>query len=662
MNPLGKLDWSAIPFDQPIIMAASAMMVLGIAFVLGWIVLKGYLPYLWREWLTSVDHKRIGVMYLVLAMLMLLRGFTDAIMMRAQQAVAAGGAQGYLPPEHFDQIFSAHGTIMIFFVAMPLVIGLMNFAVPLQLGIRDVAFPTLNSVSLWLTASGILLTNLSLVVGEFAKTGWVAYPPLSELQFSPGVGVDYYLWALQISGIGTLLTGINFVTTILKTRAPGMGYMRMPVFCWTALASNLLIVAAFPVLTATLAMLLLDRYLGFHFFTTDAGGNPMMYVNLFWVWGHPEVYILVLPAFGVYSEVVATFSGKPLFGYRSMVGASMAICVIAYLVWLHHFFTMGAGAGVNAFFGVMSMIIAVPTGVKIFNWMFTMYGGRVRFTAPILWTIGFMVTFVLGGLTGVLLAVPPADFQLHNSLFLVAHFHHVIIPGVVFGAFAGYHYWFPKAFGFRLDERWGKASFWCWFVGFHLAFMPLYVVGLLGMTRRMQHYDVVSWQPWLLLAAGGAVIILAGIACQAVQLVVSIRAREQLRDVTGDPWNGRTLEWSTPSPPPAWNYAVLPQVGEIDAYWQAKQSPRGREARPAQAREYEAIDMPRNSPTGFITAFFAVITGFALIWHIWWMAGFGVLGAFVTLLFFAFRRQEEVEIPAVEIARFERAREREAAP
>jgi cytochrome o ubiquinol oxidase subunit I len=662
MNPLGKLDWSAIPFDQPIIMAASAMMVLGIAFVLGWIILKGYLPYLWREWLTSVDHKRIGVMYLVLAMLMLLRGFSDAIMMRAQQAVAAGGAQGYLPPEHFDQIFSAHGTIMIFFVAMPLVIGLMNFAVPLQLGIRDVAFPTLNSVSLWLTASGILLTNLSLVVGEFAKTGWVAYPPLSELQFSPGVGVDYYLWALQISGIGTLLTGINFVTTILKTRAPGMGYMRMPVFCWTALASNLLIVAAFPVLTATFAMLLLDRYLGFHFFTTDAGGNPMMYVNLFWVWGHPEVYILVLPAFGVYSEVAATFSGKPLFGYRSMVGASMAICVIAYLVWLHHFFTMGAGAGVNAFFGVMSMIIAVPTGVKIFNWMFTMYGGRVRFTTPILWTIGFMVTFVLGGLTGVLLAVPPADFQLHNSLFLVAHFHHVIIPGVVFGAFAGYHYWFPKAFGFRLDERWGKASFWCWFVGFHLAFMPLYVVGLLGMTRRMQHYDVVSWQPWLLLAAGGAVIILAGIACQAVQLVVSIRAREQLRDVTGDPWNGRTLEWSTPSPPPAWNYAVLPQVGEIDAYWQAKQSTRGREARPAQAREYEAIDMPRNSPTGFITAFFAVITGFALIWHIWWMAGFGVLGAFVTLLFFAFRRQEEVEIPAVEIARFERAREREAAP
>jgi cytochrome o ubiquinol oxidase subunit 1 len=329
MTLLGKLDWSAIPLDQPIIMGTVGCMVLVIVSVLAWVTLKGHIPYLWRDWITSVDHKRIGVMYLVLALVMLLRGFADAIMMRTQQALAAGGAQGYLPPEHFDQIFSAHGTIMIFFVAMPLVIGLMNFAVPLQLGVRDVAFPTMNSISFWLTASGVLLTNVSLGIGEFAKTGWVAYPPLSELQFSPGVGVDYYLWSLQISGIGTLLSGVNFVTTILKMRAPGMSYMRMPVFCWTALASNLLIVAAFPVLTATLAMLLLDRYLGFHFFTVNASGNPMMYVNLFWVWGHPEVYILVLPAFGIYSEVSATFSGKPLFGYRSMVGATMAICVLS---------------------------------------------------------------------------------------------------------------------------------------------------------------------------------------------------------------------------------------------------------------------------------------------------------------------------------------------
>jgi cytochrome o ubiquinol oxidase subunit 1 len=655
MNLLGKLSWSAIPFHEPIIMGATVMMAVLIGSVLLWVTLKGAWPYLWREWLTSVDHKRIGVMYLVLAFLMLLRGFADGIMMRTQQAVAAGGAKGYLPPEHFDQIFSAHGTIMIFFVAMPFVIGLMNFAVPLQLGIRDVAFPTLNSVSLWLTATGILLTNMSLAIGEFAKTGWVAYPPLSELQFSPGVGVDYYLWALQISGIGTLLTGVNFVTTILKMRAPGMSYMRMPVFCWTALATNLLIVAAFPVLTALFAMLLLDRYLGFHFFTVEAGGNAMMYVNLFWVWGHPEVYILVLPAFGIFSEVSATFSGKPLFGYRSMVAATMAICILSYTVWLHHFFTMGASAGVNAFFGITSMIIAVPTGVKIFNWLFTMYGGRIRFTVPVLWTIGFMVTFVLGGLTGVLLAVPPVDFQVHNSLFLVAHFHHVIIPGVLFGAFAGYNYWFPKAFGFKLDERWGRRSFWCWFIGFHLAFMPLYVVGLMGMTRRMQHYDVLSWQPWLLVAGVGAVVILAGIVCQIMQFVVSIRAREQLRDVTGDPWNGRTLEWSTASPPPAWNYAVLPHVAEIDAFWARKQRMHAKQEQPAPSREYKPIEMPKNSPTGFITAFFAVVTGFALIWHIWWMAAFGVFGAFVTLLIFAYRERNEIDIPAEQIARFDRA-------
>jgi cytochrome o ubiquinol oxidase subunit I len=660
MNFLGKLTWDAIPFHEPIIMGTVGVVGLILGSIAWWVLSKGYWRYLWEEWLTSVDHKRIGVMYIVLALIMLLRGFSDAIMMRAQQAVAAGGAQGYLPPHHFDQIFSAHGTIMIFFVAMPLVIGLMNFAVPLQLGIRDVAFPTLNSVSLWLTASGILLINVSLVIGEFAKTGWVAYPPLSELEFSPGVGVDYYLWSLQISGVGTLLTGINFVTTILKTRAPGMDLMRMPVFCWTALASNLMIVAAFPILTATFAMLLLDRYLGFHFFSVGAGGNAMMYVNLFWMWGHPEVYILVLPAFGIFSEVTATFSAKPLFGYRSMVAATMAISILSFLVWLHHFFTMGASANVNAVFGIASMIIAVPTGVKIFNWLFTMYGGRVRFTAPVLWTIGFMVTFVLGGLTGVLLAVPPVDWQVHNSTFLVAHFHHVIIPGVVFGAFAGYIYWFPKAFGFKLDERWGKAAFWCWFIGFHVAFMPLYVTGLMGMTRRLQHYDVPSWQPWLVIAAGGTAIIFAGIVCQIVQFVVSIRAREQLRDVTGDPWNGRTLEWSIPSPAPAWNFAVQPVVVERDDYW-AKKKLVAQKGQPSPAREYKPIKVPKNTPTGFVNAFFAVVIGFAMIWHIWWMAAVGVLGAFATLLAFAFRDEEEIEIMAENIAESDRAHQGEVA-
>jgi cytochrome o ubiquinol oxidase subunit 1 len=656
LNLLGKLSWSAIPINEPIDIAASGLMILAVVAVLAWITLKGYWPYLWREWLTSVDHKRIGVMYFVVALLMLLRGFTDAIMMRSQQAIAVGGAQGYLPPDHYDQIFSAHGTIMIFFVAMTFVIGLMNFAVPLQLGVRDVAFPTLNSVSLWLTASGVLLTNMSLVIGEFARTGWLAYPPLSELAFSPGVGVDYYLWALQISGIGTLMTGINFVTTILKMRAPGMTYMRMPIFCWTSLAANLLIVAAFPILTATFAMLLLDRYLGFHFFTTTGQGNPMMYINLIWAWGHPEVYILILPAFGVFSEVISTFSGKPLFGYRSMVAATMAICVLSFLVWLHHFFTMGAGADVNGFFGVMTMIIAVPTGVKVFNWLFTMFGGRVRFTTPILWSLGFMVTFVLGGMTGVLLAVPPADFELHNSLFLIAHFHNVIIGGVVFGAMAGYTYWFPKAFGFILDEAWGRRAFWCWLIGFYLAFMPLYVLGLMGMTRRMQHYQDPSWHPWLLVAAAGAVVILIGIVCTIMQLVVSIRTRDQRRDVTGDPWNGRTLEWSTPSPPPAWNFPVLPHVDSEDAYWRMKRTARRDAASPAATHQYEPIEMPANSATGFVTAFFAVVTGFALIWHIWWMVILGLFGAFVTMLVFAWREHNEIEIPPAEIEAFERAR------
>src|SRR5271167_4828516 len=517
---LGKLTWADVPLDQPIplIAGVAAFAIFGLVII--YVLMKGWGPYLWRDWITSVDHKHIGTMYVFLAGVMLLRGFTDAIMMRSQQALAFQ-SQGYLPPEHYNQIFSAHGTIMIFFVAMPFVIGLMNIVVPLQLGVRDVAFPTLKSVSFWLTATGALLVNLSLVVGVFSRTGWLPFPPLSELAYSPDVGVDYYLWGVQISGVGTLLTGVNFVTTILKIHAPGMTYMRMPVFCWTSLATNLLIVAAFPVLTATYAMLLLDRYLGFHFFTNEAGGNVMMFMNLIWIWGHPEVYILVLPAFGVYSEVVSTFSRKPLFGYRSMVMATMAICLISFTVWLHHFFTMGAGANVNAVFGIASMIIAVPTGVKVFNWLFTMYGGRIVYTTAILWSLGFMVTFVIGGMTGVLLAVPPADFVLHNSLFLVAHFHNVIIGGVLFGAFAGYTFWFPKAFGFRLHEGLGKAAFWCWIIGFYVAFMPLYVLGLMGMTRRMQHYDVPAWHPWLVVAACGAVIILAGIILQIAQLAVS---------------------------------------------------------------------------------------------------------------------------------------------
>jgi cytochrome o ubiquinol oxidase subunit 1 len=654
---LGKLTWHAIPWNEPPAMAASGMIVVGIIAILALITRKGWWPYLWHEWLTTVDHKRIGVMYVILALVLLLRGFSDAIMMRTQLALAAGGAPGYLPPEHYDQIFSAHGTIMIFFMAMPFVIGLMNFVVPLQLGVRDVAFPVLNSVSFWLTAAGALLVNVSLMVGEFARTGWLAYPPLSELAYSPGVGVDYYLWSLQISGLGTLLAGINMVTTILKLRARGMTYMRMPVFCWTALCSSMLIVAAFPVLTATFGMLLLDRYAGMHFFTNDGGGNFMMYVNLIWVWGHPEVYILVLPAFGVFSEVVATFSSKQLFGYRSMVLATLGICVLSFMVWLHHFFTMGAGADVNAVFGIMSMIIAIPTGVKLFNWLFTMFRGRIRFEVPVLWSLGFMVTFIMGGLTGVLLAVPPANFILHDSLFLVAHFHNVIIGAVVFGAMAGYDYWFPKAFGFTLHRGLGLVSFWCWFVGFYLAFFPLYAVGLLGMTRRMQHYADLSWQPYMVVAEVGAVVILCGILATILQLVVSIRTRASRRDLTGDPWNGRTLEWSTASPPPVYNFAVMPQVDSLDAFWALKQRTAAKPLEP-----YPAIEVPRNSPNGFLTAFFAVVSGFALIWHIWWLAILGLAGAISILVAFGWMQRSPVEVSGEQLAADERARRQSPVP
>ena len=646
----GKLTFAALPLDEPIDLAVSAVLAVVLVGLVVFVTRTRRWGWLWREWLTTVDHKRIGIMYILLALVMFLRGFSDALMMRSQQALAGPGHAGYLTAQHYDQVFTAHGTIMIFFMAMPFIVGLMNFVVPLQIGARDVAFPVLNSISFWMTAAGALLPNIALFLGEFARTGWLAYPPLSELAFSPGVGVDYYLWALQISGVGTLLSGINLVTTILKKRAPGMLLSRMPIFCWTSLASNMLIIAAFPILTATFAMLLLDRYLGFHFFTNDAGGNAMMYMNLIWAWGHPEVYILILPAFGIFSEITSTFSRKPLFGYRSMVLATLAIAVIAFTVWLHHFFTMGAGGDVNAAFGIATMLIGIPTGVKIFNWMFTMYGGRVHFGVPMLWTLGFIVTFVIGGMTGVLLAIPPVDFVLHNSLFLVAHFHNVIIGGVVFGVFAGLTYWWPKAMGFMLDERLGKIAFGFWFVGFYLAFMPLYALGFLGMTRRMSHYSDPTWTPFLWVAAAGAALIACGIATQILMIVVSIRTRDARRVDANDPWNGRTLEWSTVSPPPIFNFAVQPEVDGAEAYWGHKQ--KGEEAN---AKEYEPIEVPNNSGVGFVLAFLTVGFGFGMVWHIWWMAAAALVGIVLAAFAFTWDEEDEHELSAAEVERIDHA-------
>jgi len=646
----GRMSWESIPLHDPILLATFISVAIGGTAILALITRFNLWGTIWRDWITSIDHKKIGIMYIILGLVMLLRGFADALMMRAQQAIAFGDVAGYLPPHHYDQIFTAHGVIMIFFVAMPLVTGLMNYIVPLQIGARDVAFPFLNNFSFWMTTFGAGLTMVSLFVGEYARTGWLAYPPLSGILGSPGVGVDYYIWSLQIAGIGTLLSGVNLIVTIVKMRAPGMQMMKMPVFTWTALCTNVLIVAAFPVLTAVLAMLSMDRMLGTNFFTNDLGGNAMMYVNLIWIWGHPEVYILILPLFGVFSEVVSTYSGKRLFGYTSMVYATVVITILSYLVWLHHFFTMGSGASVNSFFGITTMIISIPTGAKIFNWLFTMYRGRIRFELPMMWTIAFMITFVIGGMTGVLLAVPPADFVLHNSLFLIAHFHNVIIGGVVFGFFAALNYWYPKAFGYKLDEYWGKWSFWCWVSGFYVAFMPLYVLGLMGVTRRMSHFEDPSLQIWFVIAAIGAVLILFGIIFLIVQLYVSFRRRHALRDVTGDPWNGRTLEWSTSSPPPVYNFAFTPRVHDNDTWADMKkqgyQRPRS---------GFTAIHMPKNTGAGFIIALLSTVVGFALIWHMWPLAILAFVATVAAIIIHTFNYERDYYIPAEEVIRTENA-------
>ncbi|WP_239349917.1 cytochrome o ubiquinol oxidase subunit I [Snodgrassella communis] len=649
----GKLSLDAIPFHEPIVMVTiAAIIVIGLALV-GAITYFHKWSYLWKEWFTSVDHKRIGIMYIIVAVVMLVRGFADAVMMRGQQVLASSGtSDGFLPPHHYDQIFTAHGVIMIFFVAMPFVIGLMNFVIPLQLGARDVAYPFLNNLGFWFTAVSVVLVNISLGLGEFAQTGWLAYPPLSGLEFSPGVGVDYWIWSLQISGIGTTLSAINFIATILKMRAPGMTMMKMPIFCWASFCSNILILTSFPILTASVAMLTLDRYLGTHFFTNELGGNMMMYINLIWAWGHPEVYILILPIFGVYSEVTATFSRKTMFGYTSMVWATVCITILSFIVWLHHFFTMGSGANVNAFFGIATMIISIPTGVKIFNWLFTMYEGRISFHVPMLWTVGFIITFSVGGMTGVLLAVPGADFVLHGSLFLVAHFHNTIIGGVVFGLFAALNYWFPKAFGFKLDEKWGKRAFWCWFIGFFVAFMPLYALGFMGMTRRLSQHIDPAFHTLLCVAAAGAAIIALGVVCMVIQVVVSCLHRKENLDVTGDPWNGRTLEWSTSSPVPFYNFATQPQVESRDAFWDEKEKGIAYK-KPA---KYEEIHMPKNTAAGLVIGVFSLIFGFAMIWHIWWMAIVGFAGMIISFIAKSFDTDVDYYVPVAEIEAIESKR------
>jgi cytochrome o ubiquinol oxidase subunit I len=647
----GRLTLQALPHEWFTIGGAIFMT----GAMVGVVALLTYLKrwkWLWNDWLTSCDPKKIGIMYLIVAALMLFRGGLDAVMIWFQQAMAAGN-QGYLTPDHFQQIFTAHGVIMVFFVAMGFLFGLINFIVPLQIGARDLAFPFLNTLGFWLYVAGVILLNLFFVLGgEFSATGWLAIAPLSELQYSPGVGVDYWIWSLQVSGLGTLLGGINFVVTILKMRAPGMTLMRMPMFTWGSLCSMILVITVFPILTATTALLFLDRFFGFHFFTTGFGGNAMMYTNLIWMWGHPEVYILVLPVFGIYSEFVSTFSGKKLYGYVSMVCSLIGVTLLALLVWLHHFFNMGAGADVNAFFGIMTMIIALPTGAQIFNWIFTMYKGHIRFYTPMYWFVGFVTTFTLGGIAGMLLASPPADFQVHNSLFLVAHFHTMAIGGALFGLFGGFTYWFPKVMGFKLNEKIGLYAFWCWFIGFLASFVPLYILGMMGATRRLDHYAAsTGWQPLFMISAVGVCIIGLGALLQVWQIIVSIRQRKQNMDTTGDPWNGRSLEWATASPPPFYNFAVIPEVKSRDAFWELKKS--GSEnSKP----KYEDIELPKNTALGIYVAGFVFLIGFALVWHIIWLALLGLIGGIICVIIRTFQEESEYVLSAAEVENLERGR------
>ncbi len=640
----GRLSLDALPFYSPIATVGASMVVFGAVFVSAGLTYFGLWRVLWTEWLTSVDHKKIGIMYCVIALVMLSRAIIEACMMRAQQAFAYN-SPGYLPPDHFSQLFSTHGTIMIFFMAMPFLTGLFNFAMPLQLGARDVAFPVMNSVSLGLTAAGAALVMVSLDLGRFSNGGWSGYPPFTELAYSPYVGPDYWIWAVSLSSIGSTLTGINFAVTIYKKRAPGMHLFRMPLFCWTALCTSILMIFAMPPLTVATALLACDRYLGMHFFTNGGGGNVMNYANLFWLFGHPEVYIVVLPAFGVYSEVISTFSTKTLYGYKSLVWAVMAIAVLSFTVWLHHFFTMGQSADINAVFGISTMLIGIPTGVKIYDWILTMYQGRVRLTIPMLYSMAFMMLFAVGGLTGILLANPGVDYQVHNTLFLVAHFHNMLIPGTLFGMLAGYTYWFPKAFGFRLDERWGRISCLLWIFGFLFAFMPLYALGLLGMPRRTDEYFQGAYLPWTIVAGFGAILVIGALGTLVLQLGLSILRRDSNRVPLGDPWNGRSLEWAIPAPAPEYNFAVIPVVEGRDTFMMRKLD--GSAYQPPRA--YEDIEMPKNSAFGPLSGIAGVLCGFGLVWHIWWMASLGLVVAIAATIARSFVLDTKRLIPASEV-------------
>ena len=650
--PLGRLGWEDVelldafrdPTTSNIVgSSASWLVVIGAIFVVGLLTVKRWWKPLFLDWLISTDHKKIGIMYMVLGLVMFARGVAEGMVMRAHLATAYEG--GFLAPEHFAELFSTHGTIMIFFVGMPFITGFMNFLIPLQIGARDMAFPVLNQASLGLTTVGAALAMISLVIGGFEQGGWTAYPPFTGAAFQPGPGPDYWIWAIALSGIGSMLSGLNFAVTIYKMRCPGMTFMRMPIFTWTALCTSILLVFAMPPLTVACLMQALDRYLDFHFFTNDLGGNMMNYANLFWMFGHPEVYILILPAFGIYSEIAAIYSGKVIYGYTSLVLATMCISVLSFTVWLHHFFTMGQSSTVNIAFGIATMLIAIPTGVKVYVWIATLWGGRIRFRAPMVYLAGFLIYFAIGGYSGIILANPTVNFTIHNTQFVVAHFHNVILPGLLFAVLAGVYTWFPKAFGFRLDERWSTRAAWLWIVGFGLTFLPLYVVGLMGYPRRSPAFEEPAFIPYMLLSGAGALVIGAAFAAYVWTFRVSVRDRERLAVPAGDPWDGRTLEWATPAPVPEWNFPDIPEVSARDAFMleKAKGNPY------VAPDDYDDIELAPTSWMGLIVAVFGTGLGVALTFWMWWLAVICLVVLVVAAIGQGFFETTHGRVPSAEV-------------
>jgi cytochrome aa3-600 menaquinol oxidase subunit I len=630
----------AVPHPSVAIYASMVAIGLTVVAVLAGLTYFKKWGYLWREWLTTVDHKRIGIMYLISALLMLFRGGVDAIMMRAQ--LSAPDLK-LLDAQHYNEIFTTHGIVMILFMAMPFIMFFMNFVIPLQIGARDVAFPRLNALSFWLFFMGAMLFNISFIIGGSPDAGWTSYFPLAGNEFSPSVGTNYYMIAIQIAGIGTLMTGINFITTILKMRAPGMTLMKMPMFTWSAFIANVIIVFAFPVLAVLLAMGTLDRQFGTNFFTMDNGGMDMLWANIFWVWGHPEVYILILPAFGLYSEIISTFARRNLYGYKSMVGSMVIISLLSFLVWAHHFFTMGQGALTNSIFSITTMAIAVPTGVKIFNWLLTLRKGKIVITTPMLYSLLFIPLFTLGGVTGVMLAMSAADYQYHNTMFLVAHFHNVIIPGVVFAMLAGLTYYWPKMFGFMLNERIGKWTAWLLSIGFVLAFMPMYITGLDGQARRMYTYsESTGFGPLNMVSFIGAGIMAIGFVLIVYNIYYSTRYAS--RDISNDPWDARTLEWATHTPVPEYNFAITPQVHSIEAFWDVK-----KKGHVLFKGEYEKIHMPNNSGIPFVMSCIFFVWGFSFVFSLWIPVIVTTIGIFVCMALRSFENDHGRYISVEEI-------------